>query len=454
MGAKINMANGLKLFGTLAVVCALTAAGCLEESGSSAQAAPGGAAAAATANPGGASATTTSTSGGAPTSGQPTAHEDGTPTAPFVIQAFPYTTSGDTQLAPTREIDLYSCAGRLLEEGPEIYYVLTLAETGTLSVEVEEDAGVDVDLHLLRSLQTAGRVAMDCVERANTQLVIENLVAGAYFLVVDTYSRGNTVYAGAYRLAVEFDTPGLWQQVDVDPALTWKKLSGSGPYGTQTINVLEFDPASTSFEFTAQSHGGCAKTSSAGSSTTAMAALNGGFFASGCQSLCLVKTAGVTSSTNHLDSQPRRSLGVTAQGAVLFEAVPARSDWPAAWQAMGGHPNLVTQGVVDIWPLRSTSFYTARHPRTGVGVTAAGHVLLVTVDGRTAAGAGMTINGFAQLMVDLGATEAINLDGGGSTTMWIRDMSINGIVNYPSDNRKADHFGERSVSDGLVIYRR
>ena len=86
-----------------------------------------------------------------------------------------------------------------------------------------------------------------------------------------------------------------------------------------------------------------------------------------------------------------------------------------------------------------------------MGLRADGTLLLVTVDGRTEAGGGMTLTELAQYFLWLDATDAANLDGGGSTTMWLRDQSINGIVSHPSDNGLADHWGERAVSDGLLL---
>jgi exopolysaccharide biosynthesis protein len=54
-------------------------------------------------------------------------------------------------------------------------------------------------------------------------------------------------------------------------------------------------------------------------------------------------------------------------------------------------------------------------------------------------------------MVDLGAQQAINLDGGGSTTMVVEDCWIGDVVNAPSDDGTSGHEGERAVSDGLYI---
>ena len=77
--------------------------------------------------------------------------------------------------------------------------------------------------------------------------------------------------------------------------------------------------------------------------------------------------------------------------------------------------------------------------------------MLVTVDGRTDAGDGMTIDQLAQLMIELGCVDAINLDGGGSTTMVVTDCWTSNLVNFPSDNGAADHHGARSVADGVYL---
>jgi exopolysaccharide biosynthesis protein len=71
-------------------------------------------------------------------------------------------------------------------------------------------------------------------------------------------------------------------------------------------------------------------------------------------------------------------------------------------------------------------------------------LVLVTVDGRQPRkSVGLTLEELAQLMIELGCREALNLDGGGSTTLVIR----NRVVNSPSDQS-----GERPVSDALLIY--
>jgi len=114
-------------------------------------------------------------------------------------------------------------------------------------------------------------------------------------------------------------------------------------------------------------------------------------------------------------------------------------------QAVGGGPRLVREGAVSIehrLERFSDSFAARRHPRTGLGLNG-NQLLLVTVDGRQPGySAGMTLREFANLFVDLGCREAMNLDGGGSTTMVIRGQ----VVNSPSDGV------ERRVANALALF--
>jgi len=113
---------------------------------------------------------------------------------------------------------------------------------------------------------------------------------------------------------------------------------------------------------------------------------------------------------------------------------------------LGGGPRLLTGGQSTIESEAAdyaASFFTARHPRTALGWRGDGKLVLVTVDGRQPQkSVGMTIAELANLMLELDCVEALNLDGGGSTTMVIR----NKVVNSPSDAT-----GERAVSDALLF---
>jgi len=94
----------------------------------------------------------------------------------------------------------------------------------------------------------------------------------------------------------------------------------------------------------------------------------------------------------------------------------------------------------------SRVFCAARHPRTAAGARADGTLLLVTVDGRQpAASVGMSCDELADLMRELGAVDAVNLDGGGSTTM----VAGSRTLNQPSDDE-----GDRENGDALLLFPR
>ena len=93
-----------------------------------------------------------------------------------------------------------------------------------------------------------------------------------------------------------------------------------------------------------------------------------------------------------------------------------------------------------------------RHPRTAIAVTKEGNLLLVTVDGRNKNALGMSakeLTAFLQRFFN--PKSAMNIDGGGSTMMWVKGQPFNGIVNYPTDNKRYDHYGQRRVETVIFI---
>jgi len=114
--------------------------------------------------------------------------------------------------------------------------------------------------------------------------------------------------------------------------------------------------------------------------------------------------------------------------------------------ALGGGPRLVKAGepfIPFVWEWFSSRIFASRAPRTAVGITGAGKLVFVTVDGGSRRNTGMTLGELARLMVSLGAREAMNLDGGGSATMVVGGRT----VNEPSGGE------ERPVGSALLILR-
>lgn len=95
-----------------------------------------------------------------------------------------------------------------------------------------------------------------------------------------------------------------------------------------------------------------------------------------------------------------------------------------------------------------------RHPRTAVALTSAGKLLLITVDGRRFESGGMNAKELTQMLKwNFTPQYALNIDGGGSTTMWVKESTASptGVVNYPTHNGKYDHYGQRGLNNCLVI---
>lgn len=197
-------------------------------------------------------------------------------------------------------------------------------------------------------------------------------------------------------------------------------------------------------------------TSTFGKENNAIAALNGTFFdvANG-GSVDFIKMDGVVLKQNVLDKQGNRARHQRAAIVIDEHKNLQLKTWDNTpnWEnnlpekdVMLSGPTLVNNNNFE--KLDTTAFTRLRNPRTAIGIKPNGNVILLTVDGRNENSAGMSLHELASLMRWLGCTSAINLDGGGSTTLWIADE---GVVNYPSDNKKWDHMGERKVANVVLL---
>jgi hypothetical protein len=122
------------------------------------------------------------------------------------------------------------------------------------------------------------------------------------------------------------------------------------------------------------------------------------------------------------------------------------------YNAVSGSDQIVTDGKpLEDQPDRK--FFTTAHPRTAIGITNHNTLLLVSVDGRQPGfSEGIPLNELAQLMIELGAVNALNLDGGGSTTMTIADPQPR-VLNSPSSKDKDDNPGVlRQNGTNLAVF--
>jgi exopolysaccharide biosynthesis protein len=133
---------------------------------------------------------------------------------------------------------------------------------------------------------------------------------------------------------------------------------------------------------------------------------------------------------------------------VLLTTLPRIPGSRAPAMIIGGWPRILRDGE-NVAPEAATMEGTlsrnaeSRHPRTAIGFSRDSSTLFVlTVDGRSENSGGMTLVELAGVMRELGAWQAMNFDGGGSTTMVVKGK----VVNHPSDKE-----GERAVGNALLV---
>ncbi len=136
-----------------------------------------------------------------------------------------------------------------------------------------------------------------------------------------------------------------------------------------------------------------------------------------------------------------------SDGAILLESLQIGEEvditWSLGWagvvDTVGGTPLLVQDS--KIVAEECSEALCRRNPRTAIGVNAKGQILLVVIDGRRDGSRGVTLVELAQVMRGLNAVHALNLDGGGSTTMVVKGK----VMNVPSDGN------ERKVSSAVLV---
>jgi exopolysaccharide biosynthesis protein len=249
-----------------------------------------------------------------------------------------------------------------------------------------------------------------------------------------------------------------WYRENLAPGLVWKSshtfLEDSIP---QNINIIivNLHKRRVSILYNPKEN---IPTSKQAQAAKAIAAVNAGFFSiKDGGSMTYIRTGGKIADSDTADKWPK-SINMT--GALMFDAegyLSISRAMPNSW--FDSHPELPDILVTGPLLLKDkkkatlpqTSIVIAKNPRTSVGIINKHKIVLVTLDGRTPEAYGMTLLKLTDLMLSLRCSDAVNLDGGGSTTMWISGKPFNGVVNMPCDNKKFDHQGERSVSDVLII---
>ncbi|MBQ7639765.1 MAG: phosphodiester glycosidase family protein [Bacteroidales bacterium] len=288
------------------------------------------------------------------------------------------------------------------------------------------------------------------------------LALAAVFVLLPMRARG----ADADSLAF---LRGPWQETFIDNGLMLQQcaVADASLFGSnQFLSVLTVAPE-RECALVAAPAGTLALTSALGREAGALAAVNGSFFHMkapyGGSTFSRIDNVIVSENApiENFRRDPQRSGAIVVREGRFSIATgfgPERTfeETLSGETILTAGPMLLLGGVrSDLHPFK---FNSNRHPRTAFGIREDGTLVFLVADGRNAKAAGLTMTELQQIMIWLGCVDAINLDGGGSSTMVVRSGRSAEVpsgrlvvVNHPCDNRRFDADGERPVANAWVI---
>lgn len=245
----------------------------------------------------------------------------------------------------------------------------------------------------------------------------------------------------------------LWHKEKIAKGVEWQYFHFAEKQlfaANQNINILKIKPKKGKIAF-GSAGDTLALTSDLAQKLGAKVAVNGSFFdIKNGGAVDFIKINGQILDTSRLNKNrlaEHQKAGIAFQKNTVLILKADTND--VKWAEKLPYADMMITGPLLIWqgkstPLSISAFNDNRHPRTCACVLPDKTFVLVTADGRTPEAQGLSLHEATKIMRWLGCRDAVNLDGGGSTTMWIAGK---GVVNMPCDNKKFDHEGERKVSN-------
>ena len=245
-----------------------------------------------------------------------------------------------------------------------------------------------------------------------------------------------------------------WEKEKITKGLQWKHIHTEINGSKQNLNVLEINLRKRSLTLVYSPEKNI-KTSELAAGSNGLAAINAGFFdVKNGGSVTFIQVDGLPEIRDTLNLKKTETLNgafiIKQDGNLEIELAKVYRVYlthPGDDDILITGPVLIDDG--EVLELPKVPFVENRHPRSCLCINDKNKILLITVDGRSEESAGMDLKELTQLVLSLNCREAINLDGGGSTTLWIPGKG--GVVNMPSDNKVFDHLGERPVSNILLV---
>ncbi len=249
-----------------------------------------------------------------------------------------------------------------------------------------------------------------------------------------------------------------WSETEVGRGVVLRSALFPQLYsGPQSVNVVEVTPKE-GFKVGLALDGNMERTGRMAALHDAVAAINGSYYdmKRGNSTCFLAIDRQVVDTT--ITGEFSRVTGAVRIRKGKMKLIPWNREIEKGYKVrkretlLASGPIMLENGAVSDWSGCAENFINTKHPRSAIAITKDKKILLVTVDGRSPGNAiGVNIPELAHLIRVLNGRDALNLDGGGSTTLWISGTEASGVVNYPSDNKTFDHAGERSVANAIYI---
>lgn len=243
-----------------------------------------------------------------------------------------------------------------------------------------------------------------------------------------------------------------WQVETLQKGILFRKAVFTSLYGVpQEVSIFEISPKHANLDVLI--HNPKEKTSTAARKAGAVAAINGSYFDMQVgNSVCYLRKDGAV-----IDTTSVGTLGTVSNGAMLIKkgklqlAPWSKQDEKACTLKKGtvlvSGPLMLLDGKVRDLSACNQGFVNTKHPRSAVALTKDKKVLLIVVDGRLKGKSeGVNIPELTHMIRILGGKDALNLDGGGSSTLWSAALPDKGIANTPCGS------AERQVGNSLCVF--
>ena len=350
---------------------------------------------------------------------------------------------------------------RCAMEDEKNWALLSAPEGRTADIAISDDGACITNGNLTAKLENSGRLSF---WRGEKLLLCEFLrnrkdTDAEYCSALDIDAREFKANMGSddFRVTARFES---------DPN---EKLYGMGQYQQPYLNIkgceLELahrnSQASVPFVVSSLGYGFLwnnpavgsvtfgrnvtARTSSIAENANAVLAINGDYYGAR-QSGYVIRNGVIYRSKANRNAEDLviyqdGSFGIINESEISAQALLDNG----AWNVLSFGPALLIDGEIAVSSGEEVGRAMASNPRTAIGIVDDLHYLFVVSDGRTNASEGLSLRELAQVLEELGAKTAYNLDGGGSSTMVFQGQ----VVNNPTSNGK--RITERSVSDIVCI---